>query len=79
MPDDPYDEIAKCAPYAINVQVKVKMKTAAGKKYDADLKRVAKIFTDANYRGNIVMEYEEKGSFENVPIAMEQLHKHFLS
>ena len=72
---DPYEEIAKCAPYAINVQIKVKMKTADGKKYDADLDRVAKIFRDANYRGNVVLEYEEENPFENVPAAMDQMRK----
>lgn len=76
--DDPYGEIEQCAPYAVNVQVKVKMKTPTkGEKFDADLERVGKILREANYRGNVVMEYEEEAPLENVPAAMEQLRKFF--
>jgi sugar phosphate isomerase/epimerase len=75
--DDPYSELTKCAPFAVNVQVKVKMINADDEKYDADLKRVAKIFVDANYRGNVVLEYEEEKPFANVPAAMEQLRECF--
>ena len=75
--DDPYADLVKCAPLAVNVQVKVKMKNEDGEKYDADLQRVAQIFKDANYRGNVVMEYEEEKSFDNVPGAMDELRKHF--
>ena len=76
--DDPYAEMEQCAPYAVHVQVKVKMKTMTkGEKIEADLERVSKILKDANYRGNVVMEYEEEASFENVPGAMDQLRKYF--
>jgi len=76
--DDPYGEIEQCAPYAVNVQVKLRMKTPTkGEKFDADLVRVGKILRKANYRGNVVMEYEEEKPFENVPAAMDQLRKHF--
>jgi len=75
--DDPYADLVKCAQLAVNVQVKVKMKNEAGDKYDADLGRVSQILKDANYRGNVVMEYEEESPFDNVPGAMDQLRKHF--
>ena len=74
---DPYEELVKCAPYAINVQIKVKMKSLDGEKYEADLDRVAKIFHDANYRGNVVLEYEGESPFEKVPGAMDQMRKLF--
>jgi len=75
---DPYDELAKCAPYAINVQIKVKMKTEDKKvKIDSDMARVAKIFKESNYRGFVVMEYEEESPFEKVPAAMDELRKNF--
>ena len=76
---DPYAELVKCAPYAVNVQVKVKMRNEEGEIYDADMERVAKIFAKANYRGNVVMEYEEEKPYENVPAAMDQLRKCFIS
>jgi sugar phosphate isomerase/epimerase len=75
--DDPYADLAKCAPFAVNVQVKIKMINDSGKKYDADLERVSKILADANYRGNVVMEYEEEKPFENVAGAMSQLREYF--
>jgi sugar phosphate isomerase/epimerase len=76
---DPYADLVKVAPLAVNVQVKVKMIDENGNKYDADLGRVAQIFKDANYRGNIVMEYEEENSFDNIPLAMDELRRHFKS
>ena len=48
-----------------------------GKRFDADLERVSKILKEANYRGNVVMEYEEEAPFENVPGAMDQMRKLF--
>jgi sugar phosphate isomerase/epimerase len=55
--DDPYGELAQIAPYAINAQIKAKV---GGK--PADFKRLARIMRDANYRGYIVLEYEEPGN-----------------
>jgi sugar phosphate isomerase/epimerase len=59
--DDPYAELAQIAPYSINVQIKVTM-SVGGKREQADFKRLAKIMRDANYRGYIVLEYEEAGN-----------------
>ncbi len=56
---DPYGDLARLAPYAINVQVKVSMHPAGGKREPADFKRLAQILTDAGYRGYIVLEFEE--------------------
>ncbi|MDA7649201.1 sugar phosphate isomerase/epimerase [Akkermansiaceae bacterium] len=76
--EDPYAEFAQCAPFAVNVQIKTEMKTPKkGVLAHADLKRVAQILKDANYRGNVVLEYEEEDSFEGVPGAMDQLRKFF--
>lgn len=57
---DPYADLARIAPYAVNVQVKVAMNPSGGKKQPADYRRIAKILTDSGYRGYIVLEYEEK-------------------
>ena len=56
---DPYADLAKLAPYAMNVQIKVSMHPAGGQKERADFKRLAKILSDAGYRGYIVLEFEE--------------------
>jgi sugar phosphate isomerase/epimerase len=57
--DDPYGELARIAPYALNAQIKVVMSGPGKKKEPADFKRLAKILRDAHYRGYVVLEYEE--------------------
>jgi sugar phosphate isomerase/epimerase len=59
--DDPYGELAKIAPYALNAQLKVVMSGPEKKKEAADFKRLAKILREAHYRGYVVLEYEEAG------------------
>jgi sugar phosphate isomerase/epimerase len=59
--DDIYGEIAKVAPYSINVQVKVVVSGPDKVKKETDYPRLAKILRDSHYRGYIVLEYEEKG------------------
>ncbi|MEN8797590.1 MAG: sugar phosphate isomerase/epimerase, partial [Akkermansiaceae bacterium] len=76
--DDPYGEFEQCAPYAVNVQIKTEMKTPKkGVLAHADLQRVAQILKNANYRGNVVMEYEEEDSYDGVPGAMDKLRTYF--
>ncbi len=58
---DIYSEIAKVAPYALNVQVKVMISGPDEKKSPSNFKRLATIFREAHYRGYIVLEYEESG------------------
>ncbi len=56
---DPYAELARLAPYAINVQVKVSISPEGGGRQHADFGRLARIVADAGYRGYIVLEFEE--------------------
>jgi sugar phosphate isomerase/epimerase len=56
---DVYADIERVAPYAINVQVKVSIEPAAGKRQHGDFRRVARILADAGYRGYVVLEFEE--------------------
>ena len=58
---DPYGDLAKIAPYALNVQVKVVITDPQQKKEPSDFSRLAEILRAANYRGYIVLEYEEAG------------------
>lgn len=76
--DKAYEEIEQTAAYAINVQIKVVMKDLNGNKRPADFSRLAKIIRNANYRGNIVLEYEEKGDPRTeCPQFMKQLQQAF--
>jgi sugar phosphate isomerase/epimerase len=56
--DDPYADLAKLAPYAINVQVKTEIQRTGKAKEDADLSRVVSILREARYSGYVVLEYE---------------------
>ncbi|MCE9608069.1 MAG: sugar phosphate isomerase/epimerase [Planctomycetia bacterium] len=78
---DPYADLEKIAPYAINAQVKVVIsrgdkKTA--KKEESDFSRLAKMLREAKYRGYIVLEYEEPGDPRTeCPKFLEQLRSTF--
>jgi sugar phosphate isomerase/epimerase len=57
---DPYADLAKVAPYAINVQVKTEISRPGEPKEEADLSREIGILRDAKYSGYVVLEYEAK-------------------
>lgn len=74
--DDPYKSIAMCAPYAVNVQLKVSMSSSDGKRFPADFGRILDILDKASYRGYIALEYEERDEpKEVVPPLIEKLQK----
>jgi len=59
--DDPYGDLAKCAPYAVNVQIKADIRRKNAKENEpVDLARIVKILRDANYQGFVALEYEAK-------------------
>jgi sugar phosphate isomerase/epimerase len=71
---DPYADVARCAPYAVNVQVKTEIHGKNGKAEPADLKRLVKILQDANYQGYVVLEYEAaEDPYKAVPRALNDL------
>ena len=73
--DDPYADLAKCAPYSVNVQVKVEMGSRA-KPEKADLPRLIKILRDANYQGFVALEYEAKEDpWQAVPPLLAELKR----
>ena len=73
--DDPYGDLEKIAPLAVNAQIKV-MIGPRGKAEPADLKRVVQILKDAGYRGYVVLEYEEKEDpKKEIPRYLDQLRE----
>ncbi len=73
---DPYGDLEQIAQYAVNAQVKVEIARDNGKKEHADLKRVINILKQANYRGYIVLEYEEKKDPRTeIPKYLDQLRE----
>ena len=76
--EDPYGDLEKIAPYAVNAQIKVVISPSGKKKEPADFKRLAKMLRDAGYRGYIVLEFEEAGDpREECPRYMEELREAF--
>ncbi len=77
--EDPYTDLGKIAPYAVNVQLKVEIKRKGQKENEpADLPRVVKILRDANYQGFVALEYEAKPDpWEAVPPVLKQMKQLF--
>jgi sugar phosphate isomerase/epimerase len=57
--EDPYRDLAEIAPYTINAQLKATV-TRGGTSEPADMARIIQILRGVNYRGYIVLEYEER-------------------
>ena len=57
---DPYAALEMITPYAMNAQVKVTVSPNGGKKVEADFARIIGMLKQANYRGYVVLEYEEE-------------------
>jgi sugar phosphate isomerase/epimerase len=71
---NPYGDLAKIAPYAVNAQIKVMMKPEGGKPEHADFARIVDILKDAGYRGYVVLEYEEsQDPFKAIPPYLREL------
>lgn len=73
--DDPYADLEKIAPYAVNVQVKSNIHFRNQKEQTpADIGRFFKILRDANYQGFVVLEYEAKEDpWTAVPKLLKQM------
>lgn len=56
---DPYADLEKIAPYAVNAQIKVEV-SPNGRTEPADLGRIVHILREADYRGYLVLEYEAR-------------------
>jgi len=75
--DDPYADLERIAPYAVNVQWKAEVQPRSAKqKQPADLKRIVKILREANYRGYVALEYEaEEDPWTAVPRLLNQIRE----
>ena len=77
---DPYADIERAVPRAINCQVKLAVTPigADGKqgREPADIPRVAKLLRAGGYNGFVVLEYEEPGDpLRHIPPALAQLRE----
>jgi sugar phosphate isomerase/epimerase len=73
--DDPYADLAKCAPYAVNVQFKGEISRRNQKGAEpTDFPRTFKILRDANYQGWVALEYEMKADpWQRVPELLKKM------
>ena len=73
--DDPYRDLEQIAPLAINAQIKVSV-APNGTKEPADLERIVGILKQANYRGYLVLEYEEsEDPWNTIPKLLDRLRE----
>lgn len=73
--EDPYADLARIAPYAVNAQVKVSC-FPNDQRQPADLERMVAILKEAGYRGYVALEYEENGDpWTEIPPIIEQLRR----
>lgn len=74
---DPYSDLARCAPYAVNVQFKGEIRRAGEKVSElADTRRVLQLLRDARYQGWLALEYEMKPDpWTKVPELLAELKK----
>ncbi len=72
---DPYADLEMIAPYAVNAQIKVMVSPNGAGKQPADLKRIVDILKSANYRGYVVLEYEERNPHEEIPRYLDALRE----
>jgi sugar phosphate isomerase/epimerase len=76
--EEAYADMARMAPYALNVQVKVMIALENRGKVATDFRRLAGILRDSGYRGYIVLEYEEaEDPRAACPRHIEQLREAF--
>jgi sugar phosphate isomerase/epimerase len=68
--EDPYRDMAEIAPYTINAQLKATIKDQP-----ADLARIIQILRDVNYRGYVVLEYEEEDPKTHIPGIIKRLRE----
>lgn len=71
---DPYRDLERIAPLAINAQIKVSI-APNGKHQPADFGRIISILRKANYRGYVVLEYEDKKPKLEIPKYIKQLRE----
>jgi len=73
---DPYGDLEKIAPYAVNAQVKVAVSPNDQGKQHADLERIVDILKQHDYRGYVVLEYEESADpYTEIPKYLGQLRE----
>jgi len=72
---DPYEEMARLAPYAVNVQLKVEVPTPEGGRALTDPRKLVAALRQAGYQGYVALEYESKDPWTQVPIWLKRMQE----
>jgi sugar phosphate isomerase/epimerase len=73
---DPYEDFRRVAPYAGTVQIKTGIRPEGGDKQPADLSRLIGSLKDVNYRGYVVLEYEDaEDPYVAIPRYLKELRE----
>jgi sugar phosphate isomerase/epimerase len=77
--EDPYKDLALCAPFAVNVQVKVEIRRKGQVKAEpTDLSRIVQLLKNANYQGYVALEYEaQPDPWVQVPLWLKRMRQAF--
>jgi sugar phosphate isomerase/epimerase len=74
---DPYEDLAKIAPYAVNAQIKIEVArkvNGKAKAEETDYRKVIRLLKDAGYTGWLALEYEGKEDpYVGIPKALDKL------
>jgi sugar phosphate isomerase/epimerase len=76
--EDPYGDLAKIAPYAVNVQMKIELhKKGTAQPEPMDVPKLLKILRDTQYQGWFILEYEgSEDAVTSVPQILKALSSH---
>lgn len=73
---DPYSDLEKCAPWAVNVQLKVEVRAAGKEPEETDYDRIFCMLKNAGYQGYIALEYESSADpWKNVPEYLAKMYQ----
>lgn len=79
--EDPYRELADCAPYSVNAQIKVEVRRRGQSKSEpADLAKIVKLLREAGYQGYVALEYEAaEDPWKAVPVWLKRMQEAFVA
>lgn len=73
---DPYAELEKCTPWAVNVQLKVEVRAAGKDPEESDYDRIFCMLKNGGYQGYVALEYESSANpWKNVPEYLSKMYQ----
>lgn len=76
--EEPYEKLARLAPYAVQVHAKTYYGGGVWYALDLDYGRIAAILRDVGFTGYVTLEYEgQQDALEGVARSVEMLRQHF--